>query len=70
MELTKEQQEKILKFEIAPNVVKVDKEHFCENDLYICIERIKTKIGSKNKGRYEDILVCKHCGNVKKDSIW
>lgn len=66
MELTKEQQEKILKFETAPNVVKVDKEHFCENDLYICIERIKTKIGSKNKVRYEDILVCKHCGNVKK----
>lgn len=66
MELTKEQQEKILKFETALNVVKVDKEHFCENDLYICIERIKTKIGSKNKVRYEDILVCKHCGNVKK----
>jgi hypothetical protein len=68
MELTKEQQEKILEFESAPNVIKIDKEYFCENDFYTCVERIKITVGKKNSIRYEDIVVCKHCGDVKKIS--
>lgn len=66
MELTKLQQEKILKFESALNVAKIDREYFCENDLYICLERIKILVGKYNKSRYYDILICKHCGDVRK----